>query len=96
MLQRIRESLRPGGLFLMVEFKFFSDVAGNLANALAPLYYTISTLYCTTVSLAEGGEGLGAVWGEETARRLLGDAGFSRVEAVDCPRPQNVMYLCQA
>ena len=33
-----------------------------------------------TVSLAQGGEGLGACWGEEKARELLREAGFSSVE----------------
>jgi Zn-dependent membrane protease YugP len=32
-----------------------------------------------TVSLGEGGEGLGTVWGEQTARRMLAEAGFSDV-----------------
>ena len=33
-----------------------------------------------TVSLAQGGEGLGAMWGEETAREYLQRAGFHSVE----------------
>jgi hypothetical protein len=33
-----------------------------------------------SVSLAEGGEGLGTVWGGETARRMLTEAGFGRVD----------------
>lgn len=32
-----------------------------------------------TVSLAQGGAGLGAVWGEETALRMLAEAGFADV-----------------
>jgi hypothetical protein len=35
-----------------------------------------------TVSLAEDGMGLGAMWGEQKAREMLGDAGFTSVEAV--------------
>ena len=34
-----------------------------------------------TVSLADGGMGLGTMWGEQTARRMLGEAGFTSVEA---------------
>lgn len=33
-----------------------------------------------SVSLGEGGEGLGTVWGEQTARRMLGEAGFGRID----------------
>ena len=29
-------------------------------HPLAPLLFTVSTMHCTTVSLAAGGEGLGA------------------------------------
>jgi len=33
-----------------------------------------------SVSLGEGGEGLGTVWGEQKARQMLTDAGFSQVD----------------
>ena len=35
-------------------------LAGNLANPMAPVFYSISTLHCLTVSLAHGGAGIGA------------------------------------
>ena len=38
-----------------------------------------------TVSLALGGEGLGAAWGEEKALELLAEAGFSQVEVKRLP-----------
>jgi Zn-dependent membrane protease YugP len=34
-----------------------------------------------TVSLADGGMGLGTMWGEQTARKMLGEAGFTSIEA---------------
>ena len=37
----------------------------------APMMYTISTMHCMTVSLAEGGMGLGTAWGEQRAREML-------------------------
>lgn len=33
-----------------------------------------------TVSLARGGEGLGAMWGEEKTREYLQEAGFRSIE----------------
>jgi Zn-dependent membrane protease YugP len=33
-----------------------------------------------TVSLARDGVGLGAMWGEQIARQMLAEAGFTRVE----------------
>jgi hypothetical protein len=38
-------------------------------------------MHCMTVSLADGGMGLGLMWGEQTARMMLGEAGFTSVEA---------------
>jgi hypothetical protein len=38
-------------------------------------------MHCMTVSLADGGMGLGTMWGEQTARRMLAEAGFTSVEA---------------
>jgi hypothetical protein len=46
-------------------------------HPLAPFLYTASTMHCMTVSLAQGGEGLGTMWGEELAREVLREAGFS-------------------
>ena len=37
-------------------------------------------MHCMTVSLAQNGEGLGAVWGEQKALELLAEAGFREVE----------------
>jgi hypothetical protein len=48
-----------------------------------------------TVSLAEGGAGLGTMWGQELARKMLAEAGFGSVEVVDTPRPQNCIYICR-
>ena len=37
-------------------------------------------MHCMTVSLAAGGMGLGTMWGEQTARRMLAAAGFTEVD----------------
>ena len=75
-LRRIHDALRPDGVFVMVDFKFSSHLERNLANPFAPLHYAISVMHCMTVSLAEGGAGLGTVWGQELARKMLTEAGF--------------------
>ncbi|WP_198653565.1 class I SAM-dependent methyltransferase [Actinocorallia populi] len=93
-LHRIRGALSPDGLFLMVDAAFSSRLENNVGNPMAPLTYAISLLYCTTVSLAEGGAALGALWGTETALSLLSAAGFTRVEVAPSPRPQNCIYIC--
>jgi hypothetical protein len=61
-----------------------------------PLLYTISCLYSLTVSLAEGGAGLGAMWGAECALRMLAEAGFARRELRSLPGdPVHHYYLAR-
>jgi hypothetical protein len=61
------------------------DIAGsshlekNIDHPIGPFGYTISTMHCMTVSLAQGGAGLGTMWGEELAEEMLRDAGFTRI-----------------
>ncbi|MDH3318091.1 MAG: class I SAM-dependent methyltransferase [Betaproteobacteria bacterium] len=92
-LRSAQRALAPGGTFLMIEFKFSSRIEENVANPFAPMYYGISLMHCMPVSLAVGGQGLGTVWGEQTARRMLGEAGFGNVSVLDTPRPQNCMFV---
>jgi SAM-dependent methyltransferase len=94
-LRNLRRALAKDGLFLMIDFKFSSKLEENVDNPFATLYYGIGTMHCMTISLAEGGAGLGTVWGIQTASRMLTDAGFSSVEVLDSPRPQNCIYVCQ-
>jgi hypothetical protein len=49
-----------------------------------------------TVSLADGGAGLGAMWGKEQALAMLAEAGFGDVEVHQLPHDaQNYYYLCR-
>jgi SAM-dependent methyltransferase len=93
-LERIYAALAPGGTFVMVEPGASSHLEGNLANPQAPLLYAVSTLHCLTVSLAGGGAGLGAAWGEELARAMLADAGFGDVAVQAAPGdPVNAVFV---
>lgn len=95
-LRGIREALRPDGVFLMVDIDTSSHLERDVHNPLAPFLYTVSTMHCTTVSLAQGGEGLGACWGEERARELLAEAGFTRVEVSRVPGDLfNAYFVCR-
>ena len=61
---------------------------------LGPLMYTVSTMHCMTVSLAQGGEGLGTMWGEEKAEEMVKEAGFGQVEIKHLPHDfQNSYYI---
>ena len=49
-----------------------------------------------TVSLAYGGVGLGAMWGEQRALELFAAAGFADVTVIPRPDdPFNCYYLCR-
>ncbi|MER5252952.1 methyltransferase domain-containing protein [Streptomyces sp. NPDC002855] len=79
-LSAIAEALRDDGVFLMGDIAASSKLEENLGHPLGPALYTFSVFYCMTVSLGEGGAGLGTVWGRQTALRMLAEAGFGDVE----------------
>lgn len=76
LLAGARRALRRDGTFLMQDIRCSSHLHNNLEHPFAPLIYTISCMHCMSVSLAAGGEGLGAAWGEERALEMLRTAGF--------------------
>jgi len=95
-LENIKNSLKPGGIFLMQDIAGSSKLEKNLDHPLAPFLYTVSCLHCMTVSLALEGRGLGAMWGKEKAIEMLEDAGFSNVEVKQLPHdPINYFYVAR-
>ncbi len=79
-LDGIHRTLKPGGTFLMQDIRASSNLENNLDHPIAPLLYTLSTMHCMTVSLAGNGAGLGTMWGEEMALKMLKRAGFPDVD----------------
>ena len=79
-LKNIHRALKKDGVFLMQDIDTSKDVENNMTHPVAPMVYTISCMHCMTVSLAQGGAGLGAAWGTETAQRMLGEAGFDKLD----------------
>jgi 2-polyprenyl-3-methyl-5-hydroxy-6-metoxy-1,4-benzoquinol methylase len=78
-LSKIYSVLKAGGTFLMQDIAGSSYLEKNLDHPIGPFGYTISTMHCMTVSLAQGGVGLGTMWGEELAEEMLADAGFTEL-----------------
>jgi SAM-dependent methyltransferase len=78
-LANVHRSLRPDGTYLMVDMNAQSNLEGNIGVPWASLLYAMSTFHCMSVSLGQGGDGLGTVWGVQTAQRMLRDAGFTEV-----------------
>jgi hypothetical protein len=64
----------------MQDIKGSSQMHKNIDHPLGTFLYTISCMHCMTVSLGQGGEGLGAMRGEEKTREYLARAGFQSIE----------------
>jgi SAM-dependent methyltransferase len=92
----IHHALKAGGYWLCVDVRASSHVGENIDHPLGTLMYSASCTHCMTVSLAYGGEGLGAMWGVQKARELFTESGFERIEihTVDGD-PINNYYICQ-
>jgi 2-polyprenyl-3-methyl-5-hydroxy-6-metoxy-1,4-benzoquinol methylase len=95
-LRGIVAALRPGGTFLMQDILASSHLERNLENPVAPFLYTISTMHCMTVSLAQGGAGLGTCWGRELAEKMLTAAGLTDIVVEKLPHDDlNYYYLAR-
>ena len=95
-LREITSALRPSGTFLMQDILASSYLEKNLENPLAPFLYTISTMHCMTVSLAQGGAGLGTCWGRELAEKMLQDAGLRDIRVERLPHDEmNYYYIAR-
>ena len=95
-LNGIHRTLKPGGTFLMQDIRASSHLENNLDHPIAPLLYTISTMHCMTVSLANDGAGLGTMWGEELALEMLKTAGFTDIAVHQLDHDiQNSFYIMQ-
>jgi len=94
LLKGIHRALKRDGVYLMQDIKGSSHVYNNIGHPIGTFLYTVSCLHCMTVSLAQGGEGLGAMWGEEKTREYLQQAGFRSVEKHDLAHDiQNNWYV---
>jgi SAM-dependent methyltransferase len=93
-LRGIYRALRQDGVFLMQDIAGSSHVPQNYEHPIGPLLYTVSCMHCMTVSLAQGGAGLGAMWGKEKALEMLREAGFKRIEVNQLDHDfQNYYYV---
>ncbi len=91
----IFDALAPDGTWLLVDIKALDTFAENVRrNPMAALMYGVSVLSCLSSSLSvDGGAGLGTLGlPESVARRLAGDAGFSRFRRLAVDHPTNAFY----
>ena len=91
-LAAIQRMLKRDGAFLWSE----ADVGARLEDNLGLVgrtLYGASTMHCMTVSLAQGGEGLGSAISEELARNLAAEAGFASLERLPIKNPFHQVFL---
>jgi SAM-dependent methyltransferase len=97
LVQGLRASLKPGGIYLMQDIGGSARLENNLDFPMASLLYAVSCLHCTPISLGQGGRGLGTMWGWETAEAMLHAAGFASVDRHVLPHdPLNVWFVARA
>ena len=95
LLKSIHRALKKDGTYLMLEV----NVSPNLEENIGPtgkMMYSMSTLYCMTVSLAHGGAGIGACMGEPKARELVAEAGFTKFRRLPIEDMFSALYEIRA
>ncbi|MBW8748145.1 MAG: methyltransferase domain-containing protein [Acidobacteria bacterium] len=89
--KHVRQSLAPGGTWMIVE-PFANDELKDNLNPLGRVYYSFSTLLCTPCSRSqEVGMCLGAQAGEARIRDVVTTAGFTHFRRAT-ETPFNIVY----
>lgn len=90
-VKAIRDVLAPGGVYIWSEPNASANAHEN-RNPVGRVFHAISPLHCMTVSLAHNGAGLGTVIGEQGARALAKEAGFTQFERLPIQNPFNQFF----
>ena len=90
-VKAIRQALADDGVYVWSEPNASANAHEN-RNPLGKAFHSISPLHCMTVSLAHNGAGLGTVIGEQGARELASEAGFSNFEHLPIENPFNQFF----
>jgi 2-polyprenyl-3-methyl-5-hydroxy-6-metoxy-1,4-benzoquinol methylase len=95
-LSNIERALKDDGVYFMQDIAGSSHVHNNMDHPVATLLYTTSCMHCMSVSLAQDGQGLGAMWGKELAIEMLTEAGFGKIDIKELPHdPINYYYIVE-
>jgi SAM-dependent methyltransferase len=95
-VRSVRGSLRPGGRFVVLEMKASDRLEENI-GPLGVLFYGASVLHCMSLSLGQGGVGLGTagLTGGKLKELALA-AGFTNLRSVPIQNPFNTLYELSA
>ncbi|MGH3784033.1 MAG: class I SAM-dependent methyltransferase [Pseudonocardiaceae bacterium] len=93
LLRSIHDSLEPDGRYVRVDINCSERREDNVGR-LGTVMYGLSLAYCMTVSLAEGGEGLGTLGLHKAKlKELASETGFSHLRQVPIEDPFNNLYV---
>ncbi|QZH74097.1 MAG: methyltransferase domain-containing protein [Erythrobacter sp.] len=93
--RHIRESLKPDGVFMVVEPNAGDSMAENM-HPMGQIFYGFSCMACVPASLAqEVGLGLGAQAGQARLTQVLNEAGFTQVRRAT-ETPSNMVLEVRA
>lgn len=90
-VKAIRGALADDGVYIWSEPNAAAHAHEN-RNPVGKMFHALSPMHCMTVSLAHNGAGLGTVIGEEGARGLAREAGFSQFEKLPIQHPLNQFF----
>lgn len=90
-LRAIRTAMTDDGVYVWSEPNASAHAHEN-RNPVGKMFHSISPMHCMTVSLAHNGAGLGTVIGEEGARSLAREAGFTHFEKLPIQNPFNQFF----
>ena len=94
LLNGLYGALRKDGIYLMQDIGGSAHLEKNMDFPMASFLYMISCMHCMPVSIGQGGAGLGAMWGWETAQEMLEVAGFCESKRHVLPHdPMNVWFV---
>ncbi len=94
LITKINNALKSTGVYLMQDIGGSAQFESNIDFPMASMLYAMSFAHCTPISIGQGGEGLGTMWGWEIAHKMLKNTGFSDVERHILPHdPMNVWFV---
>lgn len=82
-LKGVHRALKPEGVYLMQDISGTSHMDRDIEHPIGTFLYTISCMHCMTVSLAQGGEVLGAIGGKRRHATTCNEQVFDRLPQPD-------------
>ena len=80
-VRSVRSALAPDGSYLASEPSLSSKLEENI-NPMGRMFYAAAMLYCMSVSLGQGGPGIGSDINPDMVRQWGQAAGFSRIRSL--------------